>query len=198
MDTFKNCNQCNQNSGSNSIVRVRDAIVEDVFVNNRAGTVTISYGVMGDFRMIHINVVALLVNQNTIIRNRFGQNMLLRDLRKGMVVNAEFSSAMTRSMPPQAVAFRITVTSAQDLTNVKIGNVIRVDVNNSFFLVGNENDPNSQMRFVVTDTTMILDRRGNQIYLRNLRPGQNVRVEHANFQTASIPPQTTAFSVQVL
>ena len=50
----------------------------------------------------------------------------------------------------------------------------------------------------MTDSTIILDRRGNRIQLENLRPGQMVRIEHATFQTASIPPQTTAFRVQVL
>lgn len=55
-----------------------------------------------------------------------------------------------------------------------------------------------QMRFIVSDSTVMLDRRGNRINLRNLRPGMKVRVEHADFQTASIPPQTTAFRVQVL
>ncbi|MGB4440515.1 MAG: hypothetical protein WBJ13_15125 [Sedimentibacter sp.] len=54
------------------------------------------------------------------------------------------------------------------------------------------------MRFVVTDATVIRDRRGRQIRLSNLRPGEFVRVEHANFQTMSLPPQTTAFNIQVL
>jgi hypothetical protein len=35
--------------------------------------------------------------------------MRLSELREGMVVDTEFSSAMTFSIPPQARAYRITV-----------------------------------------------------------------------------------------
>ncbi|HAQ40379.1 MAG TPA: hypothetical protein DCM73_05805 [Clostridiales bacterium] len=73
-----------------------------------------------------------------------------------------------------------------------------VDTDNSFLYTGNPNDIFSQMRFVITDATTIRDRRGRRIRLSDLRPGEFVRVEHAIFQTLSIPPQTTAFNVQVL
>jgi hypothetical protein len=51
---------------------------------------------------------------------------------------------------------------------------------------------------VVDNSTEIFDRRGNRIRFRDLRPGQMVRVEHADFMTMSIPPQTTAYIVWVL
>jgi len=133
-----------------------------------------------------------------VIRDQFGQNMFLRDLREGMIVDSEFSSAMTRSMPPQARAFRITVIRQNDSVSITEERVLSVDTNNGFLYTGNANDMMSQMRFVVNNETRIMDRRGNRIRLRDLRPGQMVRVDHANFQTMSIPPQTTAFSIQVL
>lgn len=198
MDNFRSCNQCDRQNPNNNIVRTRGAIIEDIFINNQTGNVTISYGVMGDFQMIHKEILVLLVNQNTVIRNRSGRSMSLRDLRVGMIIDAEYSSAMTRSIPPQSVAYSITVVGAIKTPNVKIGRVLSVDVTNRFFVTGEETDMSSQMRFVVSNETVIRDRRGNQIALRNLRIGQTVRVEHASFQTASIPPQTTAYNVQVL
>ncbi len=75
---------------------------------------------------------------------------------------------------------------------------MEIDRNNNFLITGNPDDMMSQMRFVVNDMTEIYDRRGNRIRLRDLRPGQMVRVEHADFMTASIPPQTTAFSIWVI
>lgn len=180
-----------------NVVFADNALIEEIVTDNRTGYVTISYEVMGNYCMINVNVVTLIVNRNTIIRDQFGNNLSMRDLREGMTVDAEFSSAMTRSIPPQATAFRITVI-AQNNHMVKIDTVLGTDTNNGFLYTGNPNDIYSQMRFVITDSTIIRDRRGNIIGLGDLRPGQNVRVEHANFQTMSIPPQTTAFAVQVL
>ncbi|NLP33663.1 MAG: hypothetical protein GX359_00485, partial [Clostridiales bacterium] len=44
----------------------------------------------------------------------------------------------------------------------------------------------------------ILDQNNNTIPLEAIQPGQLVRVEHAIFQTLSIPPQSPAYLVQVL
>lgn len=181
-----------------NVIFAENAIIEEISTDNRTGYVTISYGVMGEFCMVHINIVKLIVSRDTIIRDQFGQRMSFRDLKEGMVVDAEFSSAMTRSIPPQANAFRITVVNQNNNPMVRVDTVIGTDTNYGFLYTGNPNDIYSQMRFVITDSTMIRDRRGNRISLSDIRPGQTVRVEHADFQTMSIPPQTTAFSVQIL
>ncbi|MBP1926472.1 hypothetical protein J2Z76_002341 [Sedimentibacter acidaminivorans] len=181
----------------NEVIFVQDALIEEIIIDNRTGFVTISYGVMGERCMVYMQLVTLVVDRDTVIRNQFGQDLSLRDLREGMIVDAEFSSAMTRSIPPQSRAFRITVIQ-NDSINITEDRVLSVDINNGFFYTGNAEDMLSQMRFVVNNETRIMDRRGNKIRLRDLRPGQLVRVEHANFQTMSIPPQTTAFNVQIL
>lgn len=189
----------NRRPQSNDVIRAKDAMIEDIMFDNRTSYVTISYGVMGDYlSMIHIQEVVLIVDQSTRIRDQFGQNLSVRDLRKGMVVDAVFSASMTRSIPPQARAFNITVKNQQGTSQFYDGRVLSVDTRNNFLTTGSRNNPSSQMRFVITNSTMIWDRRGNRIRLRDIRPGQMVRVEHANFQTASIPPQTTAFTVWVL
>lgn len=179
-------------------MRVRDALIEEIVQDRNAGYVTISYGEIGDFNMIHVKVVQLLVGQGAVIQNQFGQKMLLRDLREGMSVDAEFSSAMTASEPPQARAFRIVVLKDKYSSHIMIDRVVMVDVPNSYFITGKANDINSQMRFNVTPATIILDRRGNRIYLGSIRAGQMVKVVYANYMTFSIPPQTTAYSVQIL
>lgn len=191
-------NQRNRSSCNNGVIRAQDAIIERIFTNNRIDHVTISYGVRGDFNMIKMELVTLIVGPDTIIRDQFGRNLRVRDLRVGMVVNAQFSCAMTQSIPPQANAFSIIVQSPRNETNTRIGTVLRVNTNNNFFVTGNPTNLSNQMRFNVNNSTVILDRRGNRIRLRDLRVGQTVRVEHAAFQTASIPPQSTAFRVQIL
>lgn len=197
MDDFMIYNQRFWPDGGN-VIRAENAVIENISMDNRTGFVTISYRMMDNYCMNPEQVVVLAVDRDTVIRDAFGQPMSFRDLRQGMTVDAEFSAAMTRSMPPQSRAYRITVVDRMEDTQVTEGMVIDVDLNNRFLYTGNPNDIYSQIRFTITDSTVIMDRRGRQIRLGNLRPGDFVRVEHANFMTMSIPPQTTAYEVRVL
>lgn len=130
--------------------------------------------------------------------NELGRRLRFSDLEVGMVVDASFSAMMTRSLPPQSRAFRIIVLYRKDNTSVTIDRVLSVDPRNHWFYTGERSDILTQMRFVLPRSAVILDQNGNRIPLRALRPGDLVRVEHANFQTASIPPQTTVVRVRIL
>ncbi len=186
-------------SQNSRIMHVENALVEEVFTNNRrTGYILISYGVEDQNDMIYIETLRLNVDRNTVIINQFGQELSLYELRKGMWIDADFSSAMTRSIPPQSTAYRIIVRADNPSVNVTTDRVAEVDVRNGFLYTGNPYDISDQMRFVVNNATVILDRNGNPMRLGALQPGQLVRVEHANFQTLSIPPQTTAFRIQLL
>lgn len=189
-------------SRQGNFLRVNNAVVEEVFFQNRAdGYLVISYSVPRPNQIVSIETVRLNVTPGTVIVNFLGQPMCLCNIQRGMRVNAVFSSRMTRSIPPQANAFFIMVqrqTPAPPPANVTTDRVVRVDAANRFLYTGNPFDSNRQTRFVVTNHTSILDCNGNPIRLQALRPGQLVRVTHANFETAGIPPQTTAFTIQVL
>lgn len=186
-------------SQNGRILRVENALVEEVFTNNRrTGYILISYGVEGQNDMIFIEMLRLNVDRSTVILNQFGQELCLCEIRKGMWIDADFSPAMTRSIPPQSRAYRIIVRADNPSVNVTTDRVAEVDTRNSFLFTGNPYDISDQMRFVVNNATVILDRNGNPIRLGAIQPGQLVRVEHANFQTMSIPPQTTAFRIQLL
>jgi len=188
----------------NRAINVEDAVIEEIFQDSNVSYVTISYGVIGDFNTINMELVRLVVDRNTIIRDRRGRRMRVRDLRVGNVVDASFSTAMTRSIPPQSRAFAITLIREYvnpiqpGFPNIVEDRIMEVDRNNNFLITGNPFDMMSQMRFVVDNSTEIFDRRGNRIRLRDLRPGQMVRVEHADFMTMSIPPQTTALRIWVI
>ncbi len=182
------------------VMRVDNALVEDVFVQDRTnGFILISYSVSGSNQMTFIENLRLNIGRNTVVLNAAGIPMCFCDIRRGMWVDAVFSSAMTRSIPPQSNAFLIRARrEIRPPMNVTTGRVAFVNVRQNVLTIGNPNDINSQTRFIITDSTVISGRNGNPIPLRSLRPGQRVRVTHANFQTASIPPQTTAFHIQVL
>ncbi len=181
-------------------ITVDNALIEDTFTSNRTAFVTISYGVMDRNRIVQMQVVTLIIGNNTRIRDQFGNRIGFRGLRTGMVVNARFSSDMSRSNPPQARAFSIEIVKERASSLIEQGRVLSVDEIGGFgyILTGVPNNPNRQMRYVVSDTTKLRDRRGTPITLRAIRPGQMVRIEREPFQTMSIPPQTSALSVQII
>lgn len=181
-------------------ITVENALVEEKFMRGGTGFLTISYGVRERNQMIRMQVVTLLVGRNTRMRDQFGNRIGFRSLRVGMVVNARFSSAMTRSIPPQARASFIEIVKESNSSQIDVGRVISVNRSGGFgyLLTGVPNNPNRQMRYVISDTTKLRDSRGNRITLRAIQPGQMVRIERESFQTMSIPPQTTALSVQII
>ncbi len=198
MEDFSISNQNSHCNCNDNVIRTQDSTIEEIRIDRNTGFVTISYGIKRDFNLTYVELVTLVVSRDTIIRDRAGRDIPMSELRVGMVVDTEFSSVMTASIPPQARAYRITVVKSSRDTSITVGRVLSVDLRNGFLYTGNADDIMSQMRFVITNTTLILDRRGSRIPLRDIRPGERVRVEHANFQTRSIPPQTTAFVVQII
>lgn len=184
-----------------NLSQVTNALVEEVSTrNNTTGTVLISYVELSPGGGSFVTSLQLNVDRNTVILNPTGGGCgCLRDIREGMWVDALFSSRMTRSIPPQSNAFLIVVRrglpAPSDSTTARI---LSVNPRQRFLMTGSPTNINSQMRFNLTNNTFIRDRQGNPISIEGLRPGQTVRIIHANFQTASIPPQTTAFYIQVL
>ncbi len=182
-----------------TIIHVENALIEEVAANTeRTGYILISVGVNDENNMIYMQEIRLNVGNNTIIIDEKGIPLNLYDLNEGMRIDADFSTAMTRSIPPQSSAYRIVVLQEEPSVNITTDRVVGVDVNNGFLLTGNPNDMYDQMIFTISDQTVILDQNNNTIPLEEIQPGQLVQVEHAMFQTLSIPPQSPAYRVQVL
>lgn len=178
-------------------MRVFSAIIQEISRDRNTTFVTIAYNNCIGCRE-SVGSVRLVVNQDTIIQNERGQNIRAGELERGMAVDAAFSSVMTRSIPPQAQAFFIQITRRRNQTMTTVGRIIEVNVRNNYILILRNQNPTSAIRFNISPNTVILDLFGRQTGLSSLRAGFRVRVEHASFTTASIPPQTTAFTVQVI
>ena len=180
-----------------NVIRVFSAVIEEIFRDRNATLVTIVYsdciGCAG-----RSDRVRLVVNQETDLYDERGRSIRVGELERGMTVDASFSSAMTRSIPPQAQAFFIRVTGRRNQNVTTIGRIVEVNTRNNFILVLRNQNPTSAIRFNISNSTTILDPFGRRTSLSNLIPGLRVRVEHASFMTTSIPPQTTAFTVQVI
>lgn len=183
-----------------NVMHANNALIEEVVLqNNNTGYILISYASRGQNQMTFINLLRLNVNRNTVVLDSMGRTMCVCNLRRGMWVDAVFSPAMTRSIPPQSNAFLISARrDPMPATSVTVAPIASVDPARRSFNTGRPNNINTQTRFILSDDALIRDRSGNRIPLSALRPGQIVMILHANFQTASIPPQTTAYYVQLL
>lgn len=183
-----------------NLMRVQNALVEEVSsAGDDTGYVLISYALPRRNGTTAIELLRLNVGRNTVITNRSGLPAGLYDIPAGSYIDAVFSPVMTRSMPPQSAAFLIVVRQqAQPPASITTDRVVSVDVRNNILTTGNPRDMNNQIRFIITDDTEIVNRNGSPITLRSIQRGDQVRITHSNAQTASIPPQTTAFRVERL
>ena len=181
-------------------MRINNGFVEDVSCfNNARGQILVSYAVQERNNITSIQDIQLNIGRGTVILNSFGQRMCLCCIQAGSWVNATFSARMTRSIPPQANAFLVTVLrSPRPSSSVTIGRIIMIDFDNNFLITEDPDNSDNQMKFIITNTTSFTSRFGAPIRFSSLWPGQMVRITHANFQTPSIPPQTTAFNVQLI
>ncbi len=180
-----------------NVIRVFSAIIEDISRDRGTFFVTISYtNCAGCDRPS--DTVRLVVSQDTDIFDEQGRSIRPGELERGMTIDASFSSAMTRSIPPQAQAFFIRVTERPVQSVTTTGRIAEVNTRSNFIIVLTSQNPSSAIRFHILPDTVILDLFGRRTRLSSLRPGFRVRVEHASFMTAGIPPQTTAFTVQII
>lgn len=185
-------------SGRN-IIQVENAVIEEVNVETcESGYILISYTVPRPNIRNQNEQIRLNVSNYTIIISQYGEPLSLCNLDVGMRVNAEFSAAVTASIPPQSSAYRIIVIRGELNTTVTTDRVVSNDAVNGVLTTGNPFDLSEQISFIISDNTIIIGRYGNRIPLGQVNPGQMVMVEHANFQTASIPPQSPAYRVKVL
>lgn len=179
------------------VIHISNGTIVDISSDRGNTLVTVTYRGPQDNRRRE-QTVRLAVSRRTVILDRNGRSIPASALRIGMIINAAFSSAMTRSIPPQSNAFLIELVREPVSENTTIGTVIEIDRRGRNFSTISDRDFSSILRFNITNDTRFLDRFGRPMNFSELRQGMRVRVRHANFMTASIPPQTTAFEVRVL
>lgn len=158
--------------------RIDNALVEESScMNDFNGFLVVSYTVRGANQTPTTQRIRLNVNRNTATLNACQRTSLCR-IRRGARINAILSSQMTRSIPPQSNAFFILVRRPSQNLGARSHNrrVAFVDSANNFLYTGNPNNINTQTRYLITNSTSILNSNGRPVGIRALRPGQMVRI----------------------
>lgn len=180
------------------VINVFHAVIDDISSSDRGSRlVTISYEEC--VRCTNRgNRVTLVVDDNTLIIDQWGNPVTANRLRRGMRINASFSSVMTRSIPPQSRAFTIQLLNSASSYNTSVGRITNVNRADRFITVLTNSGASPVIRFNIAPDTIILTPFGRMTGLSGLTPGMRVRITHATFMTLSIPPQTTAYRIQIL
>ena len=184
-------------SFDNSTINISNAVIKEINSETDTTFVTISYSTC-DRCSGNTLELRLVVSDNTIILDELGNPITVSTLQTDMTINAIVSSATTRSIPPQSNAFLIQIVNRPMNQNIYTGRIINIDRENRNFTAINDGNISSTIRFNVPMTTRIFDIFGRPISFNRLMPGMRVRGRHADFMTASIPPQTTAFEIRVV
>lgn len=177
------------------LTQLTNGIIENIESGRNGSFVIVSYR---DCPTCSGETIRLNIGNNTTILSENGDRISVSDLRVGMTINAAFSSAATRSIPPQSFAYVIQVVRRRQNDNVTVGRIVDVDRQNRSLTTLSDGNLSSVIRFNVADNAQIFNAFGRPMNFSGLVPGLRVRVRHAAFMTASIPPQTTAFEVRVI
>ncbi|MCM1082052.1 MAG: hypothetical protein NC428_01100 [Clostridium sp.] len=184
-------------TGNNFVINVFHAVIDDIFTDRGTRFVTISYDEC--VRCVNnVNRVTLIVDNNTLIIDQRGNTVSADRLRRGMNINASFSTAMTRSIPPQAAAYTIQLLNSSSFYNTTEGRIVNVNRANRFITVLVESNMSPIIRFNIAPDVIIMTPFGRSAGISSLMPGMRVRITHATFMTLSIPPQTTAYRIQIM
>lgn len=191
------CCDHNSNENADSRIHIKNGVVDEIRMEEQESFVTVTYKTSGEFGLKFVTTVTLVAGKNTVIQDESGQEKSLKDLKEGMKIDALASSRMTRSLPPQTAAYEIRIQKEKQYQTTET-RVLMADIKNQILYTGIPGQPSKQIKFIISKETRILNRRGMPIHLWNLRRGQFVRVQHADFLTNSIPPQTAAYRIQIL
>ncbi len=180
-----------------AVTRISNATIEEISQERNNTLVTAVYRDRKNNRG-EDQRIRMVIGPGTVVVNMNGARGNASDLTVGMIVNAIISNATTRSIPPQAEAYFVEIVRGGTGNNTTIGRIVDIDRMERNFTTISDGDFTSIIRFNVPQNTPISNRMGRSMDFNGLVPGMRVEVRHANFMTASIPPQTTALEVKVL
>lgn len=161
----------------------------------------------GERKAVHINGtgtegIVLNVDENTVIRDAEGKKIELKDLAKGMKIEAVHSLAMTMSLPPQTYAYEINVKSDKEETeqlatagaitdiNADGGN-LRVTIKGKGLT---EQSPN-EVVLNLTPETVVVNKDGKALKTSDLADDAEIIGYYGPVLTKSLPPIGNAIKI---
>lgn len=182
---------------SANFIDIFNGLIQNISSDNENTLITVTYEECLRCERSEQRIV-LVAGNHTLILNERGNSIPVSELTPGMMINASVSSAMTRSIPPQASVYAIRIIRRPASENITIGRIIDIDRQNRTLTTISGGNLSSAVRFNVPVNVRIFDVFGRPVNFSRLMPGLRVKIRHTAFMTASIPPQTTAFEIRII
>ena len=108
------------------VININNGRIQEISTERGSTFVTVRYREPGDGRWNEQTVV-LVVGPRTTILNQNGRRISPMALNRGMIIDATISSAMTRSIPPQATAYVIRVVRRSQADEFTTGRILDIN-----------------------------------------------------------------------
>lgn len=181
--------------------QIENAYIEEIADYSKTDkVVTVVYETIDSKNRIIENYMDLIVDANTKIYNQLGDSIKVSSLKHGMFIDVEHSNKITKSIIPQAYALKINIVKNEKDTMITESKILDVYTSNqkSYILVGEANNTSKQILFVLAENAVVKNQYGQSIAFTDLVKGQKIKVEHASAMTRSLPPQSVAYTVQIV
>jgi hypothetical protein len=150
--------------------------------------------------------IIINIDEETVIRNRAGEQVELGELTLGLNIEVKHSMAMTMSLPGQTYAYEITALEETDKTDMlgtsgSITEVRQDDAGNKSIVVqGMGMSEYSQEHVILTinPDTIIIDLQGNPVDQAQLTKDAMVLSYYGPALTRSLPPMGQAWKIVYL
>lgn len=140
--------------------------------------------------------VLVAITENTKL-TADGEKMEAEKLEVGQNIAIEYDDAMTMSLPPQTAAVQISVLNLPTAEEgVAFSGTISEIGENSVTILSDETG--NEICLIFSEQTKISRGMDKRIYkIDDLTVGMKISGLHAEEMTASLPPQTTVFSIEI-
>lgn len=136
--------------------------------------------------------------KSTSIYDQFGKDADYDYLQEDMIVDVEYAPSYSSSSYPALYTLRVVKHDSDAETTEDKVIKVEVNKNDSYIYTGTSDNANKQKLFIVDNDTVLRNEKGNAIKIADILKGQTIKVEHSPFSTKSIPPQSYAYTVQVI
>ncbi|MBR3772615.1 MAG: hypothetical protein IKL07_10140 [Clostridium sp.] len=178
---------------------ILDAVIEDIYTEGTETDVTISYQERQGEAYSAIKMLKLIVsNEFTRIYDQEKEILYPEDLLAGMVIDVLVSSRFEAAIVPEGKAYQIIVVASPLNRDSTTGTIVQVNLANNYLLVAPANAPKEIVRINIEPDTVILSVDGRRQNLYQLMPNMHVMIEHNDYFTSSIPPQTKGNLIKII
>ncbi len=144
-----------------------------------------------------------ILADDAVIKNNSNKEIEFSDLSKGLKIKVEHSKTMSKSLPPQCVAYSVAVIDDLDVEFIDEAIIEEINIKKKTITVNYDVKIGTKyyeqiIILTVDDETVILDKNDKAIALKNLELGMVVDIKHEFLPVLSSPPKSYAHKISVV